>query len=174
MIQNWSRYCVLQQFFNFPRKAFLIRELSRNTKLAATAVRIHLKALLKEGLIIRESQGLYPTFKAETNNALYKLLKSQNLVLRLNQSGILSILEKTLYPTCVVLFGSASRGEDTEESDIDLFIQAKQSKIDLSKFGKTLNRKINLLFESDFKTVSPELINNLANGVVLYGDFKVI
>ena len=73
-----------------------------------------------------------------------------------------------------MLFGSASRGEDTEESDIDLFIQAKQSKIDLSKFGKTLNRKINLLFESDFKTVSPELINNLANGVVLYGYFKVI
>ncbi|MBS3138717.1 nucleotidyltransferase domain-containing protein [Candidatus Woesearchaeota archaeon] len=174
MIQKWSRYQVLQQFFDFPKKAFLIRELSRNTKLAATAIRIHLKALLKEGLIAKEVGGLYHSFKAQIDSPLYKTLKWQNLVLRLQQSGLLVSLEKSLYPTCVLLFGSASRGEDTEMSDIDIFVQAKLQKIDMNKFEKELNRKINILFESNLNILGPELLNNLSNGIVLYGYLKVL
>jgi len=174
MIQKYSRYKVLQQFFDFPRKAFLIRELSRNAKLSVPSVRLHLKALLAEGLIAKDKTGLYPSFRAAKENPLFKLLKAQNMVLRLQQTGVLSTIEKGAYPSCIVLFGSASRGEDTEESDIDLFIQSKRIKLDLSTFEKSLNRKINLLFEPDMKTISPELLNNLANGTVVYGYLKVI
>lgn len=164
----------MQQFFDFPRKAFLIRELSRNTKLAQTAVRVNLKALLAEGLITKDKNGLYPSFRAVRDNSLFKLLKAQNIILRLYQTGVLEVIEKAVYPSCIVLFGSASRGEDTEESDIDLFVQSKQMKLDLSKFEKALNRKINILFEPDLKTISPELLNNLANGIVVYGYLKVV
>jgi predicted nucleotidyltransferase len=174
MIQKYSRYKVLQQFFDFPRKAFLIRELSRNTKLSVPSVRLHVKALLAEGLIIRDKNGLYPSFRAARDNSLFKLLKAQNAVLRLHQTGSIGTIEKAAYPSCIVLFGSASRGEDTEESDIDLFVQAKRMKLDLSKFEKALNRKINVLFEPDLKTISPELLNNLANGIVVYGYLKVV
>ncbi len=174
MIQKWSRYVVLQQFFDFPRKAFLIRELSRNTKLAQTAIRVHLKALFAEGLIKKDKTGLYPSFRAVRENSLFKLLRTQNLVLRLHQTGFVEILERTVYPTCIVLFGSASRGEDTELSDIDVFVQAKQTKLDLSKLENMLNRKITLLFEPNIKTISPELLNNLVNGIVIYGYLKVV
>lgn len=143
------------------------------TKLAPTAVRIHLKALMDEGLVTKDSKGLYPSFKANRDNVYYKLLKSQNLILRLYSSGLLAALE-TLYPTCIVLFGSASRGEDTEMSDIDLFVQAKQSKVDTDKYEKALNRKTNLLFEPDVRKLSAELANNLANGIVVYGYLKVL
>ncbi len=174
MIQKYSRYKVLQQFFDFPRKAFLIRKLSRNTKLSVPSVRLHVKALLAEGLIMKDENGLYPSFRAVRDNPLFKLLKLQNAVLKLYTTGVLGVVEKAAYPSCIVLFGSASRGEDTEESDIDLFIQAKRIKLDLSKFEKALNRKINLLFEPDMKTISPELLNNLANGIVVYGYLKVV
>ena len=174
MIQKYSRYSVLQQFFDFSRKAFFIRELSRNTKLSVPSVRIHIKALLVEGLITKDKNGLYPAFRAVRDHPLFKLLKAQNMVLRLYQTGVLTVVEKAVYPSCIVLFGSASRGEDTEESDIDLFVQAKRMNLDLSKFEKALNRKINLLFEPDLKTISQELLNNLANGNVVYGYLKVV
>lgn len=164
----------MQQFFDYPRKPFLIRELSRNAKLAHTAVRLHLKALLSEGLIRKEKGGLYPSFKAAKEDSLFKLLKAQNTALRLYSSGLLNAVEKAAYPTCVVLFGSASRGEDTENSDIDLFVQAKSGGIDLSKFEVVLKRKINLFFEPDLKMLSPELLNNIINGSVLYGYLKVM
>ena len=174
MIQKWSRYRVLQEFFDHPRKPFLIRELSRKTRLAQTAVRLHLKALLSEGLIKKEKDSLYPYFKAVSEDSSFKLLKVQNLVLRLNSTGFLSAVENAVYPTCVVLFGSASRGEDTEKSDVDLFVQAKSAGINLSKFEAVLNRKINLLFEPNLKAISPELLNNVINGTVLYGYLKVV
>lgn len=174
MIQKWSRYRILQQFFDFPRKAFFIRELSRNTKLAQTAIRVNLKGLLAEGLIRKDKTGLYPSFRAVRDRQLFKLLKSQNIVLRLYQTGVLGVIEKATYSSCIVLFGSASIGEDTEESDIDLFVQAKRITLDLRKFETALNRKINLLFEPDMKTISPELLNNLANGIVVYGYLKVV
>lgn len=173
MIQKYSEYRLLQQFFDCPRKTFLIRELSRNMKLAVPSVRLHIKTLLTEGLITKNKKGLYPSFKAVQENPLFKLLKSQNLILRLHQIGLVNHLEKTFYPSCIVLFGSASRGEDHEESDIDLFLQAKQTAPDLSKFEKALSRKINLLFEPHLETISPELLNNLANGIVIYGYLKV-
>lgn len=174
MIQKWSRYQVLQQFFDFPRKSFLVRELSRNTQLAPTAINVHLKALLDEGLLVKEKDGLYPSWKANLQSHYFKLLKTQNIVLRLHQIGILEYIEKTVYPTCIVLFGSASRGEDTETSDIDLFVQAKKSEVNLKKFEKLLNRKINLFFEQNVKALSPELMNNIINGAVLYGYLKVL
>ena len=174
MIQKWSRYWILQKFFDKPRKSFLIRELSRETKIAATSVRQHLKILIAEGLIKKENGGLYPSFKAAQENSLFKLLKTQNLILRLHQTGLLTSLEKTLYPSCIVLFGSVSHGEDNESSDIDLFIQAKQIKMDLAKFEKSLNRKINILFEPEMKNLSEELRNNLVNGVIVYGYLKLI
>ena len=80
MIQKWSRHRILEQFLDFPRKSFLVRELSRETQLAPTAVRIHLKAMLEEGLILKESDGLYPSFKAAQENPSFKLFKIQNIV----------------------------------------------------------------------------------------------
>ena len=174
MLQRWSTYRTLEQFFDSPRKAFLVRELSRSTKLAQTAVRLHLKALLTDGLIVREKAGPYPAFKASRESPLFKLLKAQNTVLRLLRSGAVERIEKAAYPTCIVLFGSASRGEDIETSDIDLFVQAKRKPVELTPFERALKRKINTLFEPDLRTVSSELRNNLANGAVLSGYLKVL
>ena len=164
----------MEQFFDFPRKTFLIREISRNTKLAQTAIRVNLKDLLAEGLITKDNSGLYTGFRAGRDNPSFKLLKSQNTVLRMYQTGVLGMIEKAAYPSCIVIFGSASRGEDTEESDIDLFVQAKRIPLELSKFERKMNRKINILFEPDLKTISPELVNNIANGIILYGYLKVV
>ena len=174
MIQKWSRYALLQFFFDFPRKDFLIRELSRDAKLAASAVRIHLKELMADGLILKEKKGLYPTFSANSENDTFKLLKAQNLVLRLHGIGAIDTIEKSLYPGCMVLFGSSSRGEDRENSDVDVFVQSKSAPINMSSFEKKINRKINIIFEPDLKTLSPQLLNNLANGIVLYGYLKVV
>ena len=54
MIQNYSRYRVLQEFFDFPRKDFQMRELSRRINLAQPSVINHLKTLVKDNLIIND------------------------------------------------------------------------------------------------------------------------
>lgn len=150
-----------------------MRELSRRVKLAQVSVINHLTALIKEGLVLKEKKGLYPSFRANRENKEFKLLKRQNLVWRIYKSGLMDVIDERVKPNCIVIFGSGSRGEDTEESDIDLFVQASETSLDLQLYEKALNRKINLLFESELKTLSKELFNNIINGQVLYGYLKV-
>jgi predicted nucleotidyltransferase len=174
MIQNYSRYRILQPFFDYPKKGFHIRELSRITKLAQISVINHLNALCKEGFIIKEKGDIYNVFKANRGNPQFKILKQQNMVLRIYASGLIRYIEEILHPNCAVLFGSASRGEDTEESDVDLFIQAEETAIDIKKYEKNLKRKINVLFEADLKSLSKELLNNIINGNIISGYLEVM
>jgi len=173
MLQNYSRYRLLQEFFYSPRKDFHMRELSRRIKLAQISVINHLNYLVKQNLVIKEKKSIYPSYRANQENELFILLKKQNLMLRIKSSGLAKFLEDNLRPNCIILFGSASQGMDNEKSDIDLFIQAKESKLNLSKYSKLLNRNINLFFEPNLKNLNKELLNNIINGEILSGYLKV-
>ena len=76
-------------------------------------------------------------------------------------------------PKCIILFGSYSRGEDTETSDIDIFVEAKKQRIKIDKFEGVLKRKIEIHFNEDFNNYSKELKNNIINGDALYGYLEV-
>jgi predicted nucleotidyltransferase len=162
----------MQKFFDFPRKDFHIRELSRMTKIAQPSVINHTNALLKEDLIIKEKKGIYPTFRANRDNEMFRIYKKLDLIIRLKQSGALDYIYDSCIPDSIIMFGSASKGEDTEESDIDLFIQSKGKKLSLEGFEKSLKRKINPFFEEKFEKLSKELKNNILNGIVLKGYIK--
>lgn len=173
MLQNYNRYRILQEFFNCPTKNFHMREISRITKIAQPSVTNHLKALVNEGLVIKEKKGLYPSFRANRDNELFKLYKKFDLIFRINRSGLLDYLHDNLLPDAMILFGSASRGEDIEESDVDLFILGKENKVNLEKFEKVIHREIALFFEENFSRLNKELKNNILNGILLRGYLKV-
>lgn len=173
MIEKYSRYRILQEFFDFPRKDFQMRELSRNTKLAQPSVMNHLKTLTKEELIIREKKGIYPTYRANRENELFRIYKKVDLILKMQKIGLISEIYDLCIPHSIILFGSASKGEDIEESDIDLFIHSPRKKINLKKYEKLLTRNISLFFEEDFSKLNNELKNNILNGIILKGYLKV-
>jgi DNA-binding transcriptional ArsR family regulator len=173
MIKKYSRYMILQEFFDSPRKDFQMREISRRTKIAQPSVMNHLKALAAEGLIVREKKGIYPSFRAERDSEMFRLYKKMNLVLRIKTGGLLDFIYDSCVPDCIILFGSSSKGEDIEESDIDLFIASKEKKLNLGKYERVLNRKITPFFEEKFSRLSSELKNNILNGIILNGYLKV-
>ena len=173
MIQNYSRYKILQVFFDFPRRNFHMREISRRIKIAQPSVINHLKSLANQNLIIKEKIGIYPTFRANREDELFKIYKKLNLILRIKQSGFLDYVYDTCLPNSIILFGSASKGEDIEESDIDIFVQAPERKLNLEKYEKILRREIDVFFEEDINKLNSELKNNIINGTILKGYLKV-
>ena len=90
----------------------------------------------------------------------------------MNESGLVDFLWNTLSPEAVILYGSHAKGEAVEDSDLDIFIIGKEKKIQLDGFEERLNKKIHLMFDN-VKHISKELKNNLVNGIVLKGYFKV-
>lgn len=173
MLHKENRKLILELFFDFPTKRFQLRQISRETKIAVTSVKRYLDRMLKERLVIKENNGIYPYFIANRENDLFKFYKKLSVVERLKVLGILDYLEDNCLPRSIILFGSASLGEDIENGDVDLFVQCKEVKIDLKLFERKLNRKINIFFEDDFSRLSKELKNNILNGIKLYGYVEV-
>ena len=167
----------MELFFEDPipkGTGFQLREISRKTSIAPPSVKRYLEELEKAGLITKEKHRIqgYPIYYANRNNDYFKLLKKVTMVQNINESGLLDQINDKCMPDAIILFGSASKGEDLIDSDLDIFIQCKEKKLDLSKYEKQLNRKINPFYAEDFNGLSKELRNNIINGIVLKGYLK--
>ena len=178
MLKKGNIIKVLEVFFDNPLPegiGFQLREISRKIKLAPKSVKLYLKELEKENLIIERKHRIhnYPVYYANRDNDYFKFLKRLNIIRRIKESGLLDYLDEKCMPEVIILFGSASRGEDVKDSDIDLFLQCKEKKMDLIKFEKELNRKINVFFEENFDKLSKELKQNVINGYKLNGFLRV-
>ena len=173
MVEKDSRQKILQEFFNFPRKNFQMREISRNTGISQPSVINYLKSLVKDDLILKEKKGIYPTYRSNRENESFKMYKKMNLIKEMHKIGLVEHIYSSCIPDVIILFGSASKGEDIEESDIDLFVKSPEKKIKLETYEKQLNRKISLFFEENFLRLNKELKNNIINGIIIKGYLKV-
>ncbi|MFH0869515.1 MAG: nucleotidyltransferase domain-containing protein [archaeon] len=173
MLQKSNMLSVLEPFFQEPTKRQYLLGISRKIKLAHTSVKKSLIQSVKEGLITEsiEKKGKrgFPVYSANINSQKFKDKKKLYNLQKITESGLIGRLEEELTPKSIVLFGSYQRGEDAEDSDIDLFIECKEEKISLEPYEKKLKRKIQLHFNEDFKKYPPELKNNIINGTILKG-----
>ena len=166
-------YRMLELFIEFPTKDFSVRGIARHLKLSHATVLKYINDLEKLGFIKKKEETLYPTYFANTQYPKYKLYKKNYLVSKLMNSGIVDYIQKECLPSSIILFGSGAKATFTEKSDIDIFVESKESKLNLAKYEKILNRKVNPLFEQNLNNLSKELRNNILNGIVLYGFIRI-
>ena len=135
-----------------------------------------LKQLLRNKLIIEKitikGNRKFPIYFANIDEKKYKNYKITYNIQSIIEIELIKKIQDKLMPKSIVLFGSYCRGEDIENSDIDLFIECKKDKINLEKFEKKLNRKIQLHFNENFNNFPKELKNNITNGFTLSGFLK--
>ncbi len=177
MLQKDNRYRILRMFFADPLPdgiGFQLREIGRRVDVAPASVKKYLTDLENEGLIIREKHRIhgYPVYYANRDNEYFKFLKRLDTVISIRESGLLEYLSDECMPDVIVLFGSAAKGEDLRDSDLDIFLQCKKAELNLGRFEKILERRINPLF-GNFNELSKELKNNILNGIMLKGYLKV-
>ena len=169
-----NREKILNKFFEYPRKKFHIRELARLTKLNPNTVSKFIKELIKENLLIKNKTKVTFNVWANLENSKFFFERRIHNIKKIYHSNLIDFLVKEYnHPDAIVLYGSYSRGENFEKSDIDIAIVTKKElKLDLSKFEKKLGNSIHLV-EVDLTKSRQEFINNLVNGFVIYGYLKV-
>ncbi len=170
MIEKSTTWQILEYFFICPTQEIHLRELSREVKISMPTLLLCLKKLEKESLVEIKRGKALTLVRACLENTLFIRLKRVFNLEQLYISGLVDYLKKEYQtPPALVCFGSYSRGDDTEHSDIDIaIIGVKESTISLEKFEKILHRTISLHFIS-LASVSKEFHANLANGIVLEG-----
>lgn len=173
MLENYNRYKLLKIFLDNPTESFRLRELSRISKISPTSVINYLREFEKQELIRKYEKREVPFYQAERENENFKHYKKLSILYELHKSGLIEFLWQELSPEAIILYGSYVKGESIENSDIDIFIIGKEKKIEIEKFEKKLGKGIHLMFD-EVEKIPKELKNNLINGIVLKGYFKVL
>lgn len=171
-----SIFRVAELIFNYPNKTFHIRELTRETKFSTTAVTKAIQELENYKIITIEKTLLTTNIKADLESEAYRFYKLVFNLYRLERYNIIDNLNEMYRPESITLFGSFARGEDIENSDIDILIitQKKPESINLETWEKEFNRKINLHFLESIQKSTKEFKNTIANGIVLRGYLRIL
>lgn len=175
-----SVFEVSKLIFDYPNKTFHIRMLEKETGFSTTAVVDSINELKKYGIVQMEETPLTTNVKADLESEAYRFYKLIFNLYRIKRYLFIDgLVEKLNNPESIVLFGSFSKGEDAEQSDIDILVispnkpdERLQDFVDI--FEKELNRNINLHILKSLDKSSDEFKNTVANGIVLHGYLKII
>tara|TARA_B100001971_G_C18152189_1_gene516458 strand:- start:541 stop:1086 length:546 start_codon:yes stop_codon:yes gene_type:complete len=177
-INNWK---IMELFFNNPNRDFHIRESAKLIAINPMTASKYLDKFVKENLLLKRKERNNILFSANTENILFKEEKKHYNIIKIMKSGLIKYFEKELnYPKSIILFGSYAKGENIQESDIDIFIMSEiKKKFNLEKFEKILKADMQLFIYSkkefnEMKKKNKELLNNIINGVKLSGFIEVI
>lgn len=166
---------IKEYFLKNPTKKLRVRQIEREVKVPLPSAIRYTKELEKEGILRKEQISNITLFSANFGSNEYLLEKTAYNIKSLHTSGLIEHLIEEFGSPTIVLFGSFAKGEDTEESDIDLYIEtANKDKINLDKYEKILNKEIQtFLHPSIQKVPNPHLANNILNGTKLNGFVEV-
>lgn len=154
----------LMPFFNDTTLEVTVREYARKQNISAPTASTILQALAKEHFLqkkIYRNMHLYTVCKEEDYfENLAKIYWKQLL-----KKELAPLHKQTLYAD-IYLFGSLAKGENTKESDIDLYVAMPKKILSLSLLEKKLGRKIDLHFKEEL--ANPQLQENIFRGVPIY------
>lgn len=169
-------------FFSYPNKEMSLNDLATNLEISKTTARKIVFQLIEDGFLVKEELGKVWRIFVNRNHFYNRTIKICYHLehIYLNLPWIMQEIYKSYpNPLAVVLFGSYRKGDDDENSDIDIAIeildnnniQIKELGI-ISQLGYRKNVKINLHIFSRNK-IDLNLFNNIANGIVLDGFLEV-
>ena len=174
-----SAFKIAELIFNYPNKTFHIRGLEKEIEMSTTAVTRSVKELLDFNIVTMEKTPLTSNIKADINSEAHRFYKIVFNLYRLKRYLFVdALITNFKNPRAIVLFGSFAKGEDIEESDIDILVissyKPENLDIAISHHEKILKKKVNLHILPNLEKSSKEFRNAVANGIVLHGYIKVV
>jgi len=161
---------VLDSILKCIHRDFIEAEIQRAVKISRSGINYALRELEAAGFISRNKRGKSYFYILNHKNPVVRQLKVLQTIIEIEPlyKKLKDVVSK------IILFGSSCRGEDTADSDIDLFV-VSHSKDEIEGRIKKFHskRKIqavirtNLKF-SEMKLSEPEFYEQVTRGVVLW------
>ena len=175
-------FSIAEAIFNYPHRSFHIRELTKTSSCSTTAIVDGANILENYKIIKIEENNITKNIKADLDSDAYYHYKLIFNLYRLMRYSIVDNLKDYFNnPECIVVFGSFAKGEDVENSDIDILIissseKPKSKNFDdfINIFRKEFNRDINIIVLKSLEKAVDSFKNSISNGIVLHGYLKVI
>ncbi|MBI2498977.1 nucleotidyltransferase domain-containing protein [Candidatus Woesearchaeota archaeon] len=144
LLGNRSIVKLLDFFISNPKKEFSQVKIKNKTKLSKATLTKWLCKLEKDEFIKVKKEGVSKLYKLDNDNLIIKHIKIINNITKLKE--VVRLSKK--HNIKIWLYGSVARGEDTEESDIDLLLIGNIKKediiTDINKLSDKINKKIQI------------------------------
>ena len=109
---------ILEYLIQTSGEEYLSREIQIDVKISKAGTNFALNDLVSAGFVRRKKRGKMYLYAVNFDHPIIKQLKVLKVIVFLN-----SLLKKIRNKTQkIILYGSSSRGENTKDSDIDLFV----------------------------------------------------
>jgi len=162
-------------FLKNPTRRLRVREIERTTGIPLPSVIRYTKELCKEDILEEENISNIVIYKGRLRSERYKLEKKLHNIRKITESGLIQHIKFEYNNPTIILFGSYAKGEDIENSDIDIYIETTKKVILLEKFEKKLEHKLQLFVHKNIKEIkNKELANNIINGITLNGFLEIL
>ena len=161
-------------FFNYPTKHWHFAELVTESKLSRSRTNAWLKKLVKEQLIQRFKPKSKMPYYIATQSPKFKAEKKLFAMNQFVKTGFLEHLA-SLHATTIIIFGSFSRWDWSNESDIDVFIYGNADNFEKGHFEKILHREIQVFHYSNIKSLKrldSNVIPNIMAGIHIKGTIE--
>ena len=160
---------IIKLLADHPMQEFYGQEIADKIKCSKASASNILGKLAEEKIILKVTKGHMGFYRINYGNIDVKKIRIESALERIKP--LLPRLEKVSQK--IILFGSASRGEQTVGSDIDLFILSEEK----AEAGLVIKKNIGLKIKAVIKTAGewselevrePEFYQEIKNGIVLY------
>ncbi len=169
---------VLELFFNLPTKHWHFEEIVKEARIARSKADSWLKKLVKEKIIKKiKIKSRMPYYLGNYESSEYKSRKRLYAWYKLYESGLLNHLYSLKKAKAVILFGSFSRSDWYQNSDIDLFIYGNPQGLKIADYELKLHREIQLFICKNYQELSklgPGLIRNIIKGSLITGNLDFV
>lgn len=160
---------ILDFLLSHPNEEFYDRQISKLTGVSRAGTNFSLRDLVKSNLIQRQKRGRMCFYKIDYKDTLIKHLKIvQNIILLYPLVSVLKTISLK-----IILYGSAAKGENLTNSDIDLFILSNHlKKVKNIIFKNRLREKIQYVINTPtefakLKKQNPVFNKEISKGITL-------
>lgn len=158
----------LKPFFDDCYRRINVREYAKIMHISPPTASKLLTHYNSENLLLRDTYRNYILFYANKESKDFVDLSRIYWKNRLKE--LISLMEKKLTSPAVVLFGSLSKAEAKQDSDVDLAVFANKKELDITVIEGKMKRKIQIFWFESIKDVkNKDLANNIINGYILKG-----
>lgn len=164
----------LKPFFEDCYRRINVREYAKTADISPPTASKILSQYNKEDLLKKEIYRNFIFYYANKESRTF--IDLSRIYWRNKLNDLIENIKKETVSSTIILYGSLSKGEVKEDSDIDIAVILDKKKDILQNrdsFEKKLKRNIHLMVFETMKNIeNKDLLNNILNGCILHGRVK--
>jgi len=181
LYQKIKQLSVLKFFIEHPHNSYYLRESARLLKMDPMTVKRALNLLVADNILLKTKEKNQILYKANIENPAFRHLKIAYNISWLQKKGVIDFLKNHMNTvTSIILFGSYAKGENDEESDIDILVISLSKNMLTAELSKLLKHDVNLIsftparWSQQAKNNRAFYLDVILDGIVLYGTKPVV